>query len=105
VRSETRSAIQVSEYEGVGGGAARAGIAGGALRVDAVGVGAGCAARVERRRGYDGSGAGHPCGDAGDAGDPAELHAEAEYAPADYGACVLFSFFVDRHTVCRLGPQ
>jgi hypothetical protein len=30
VRSETRSTVEVSEHEGVGGGAARAGIAGGA---------------------------------------------------------------------------
>lgn len=46
MRGESRTAVEVGKHEGRGGGAARAGVACGAGRGDAVGVGAGCAARV-----------------------------------------------------------
>jgi hypothetical protein len=52
---------------------------GGGGRLDALGVGPGCAAGLVRGRRHDGGGASDPGRDAGDAGDPFELHAEAEY--------------------------
>ena len=72
VPSEACAANEIRWDEGVGGGAACAGVARGGGGVDAVGVGPGRAAGLVRGHGNDGGGAGDPGGDAGDARDPVE---------------------------------
>ena len=51
VVDEARAAVEVCRDQSLGGGAAGAGVAGGARRADAVGMGAGCAVSVVRRDG------------------------------------------------------